>query len=371
MIKKSLILFTASILFFGCSSIKILQIKNNQKIEDQGIIFYLPQTAINITVETVKQNIIAGQFFEEAQNLLPVKPNANASKWIIKNISLTTIAEPDSSRCYLLKQSTKKIIPINLDNKNIIIGFNAQTTLLQQDNTINNPFPYPKTINYNDYFIKKNTISIIDTIYTVVKRDSSFYTKRTLTRKKVVKTKADYANDIYRYLIKVRKRKFRLIAGMDKTVNDPQTLKTQIHHLDSLEEKLKTLIIGNQVDLPYTYLFRFSPDANKLTDTIAFFSTTYGINQISGTPIIIKVIPLETHFTKFEYTAIKNGLPYCIPKQSIAQVFVGDKLISEQQLSIAQTGKIFTLPANILTNRNISILYDPLTGQIKKILNSK
>lgn len=358
-----------SIFFFSCTPLKISRIENGQTIEKQGIIFYLPQTEINVVINTEYHNEINGQFSKEAQNLLPIKQKNSIPRWQIKDIQLQPIAEPDSSQCYLL-QSGKKISQIQLNDKSIILGFNLPDKSNEQIKSIkiNNFSSETKLPDYNNYFIKKNKKDIIDTIYTVIKRDSSSYTKRSFVKKEIEKSKTDCANDIYKYLIKVRKRKFKLLIELDDSISN---LKTRFYHLDSLEKALNTLITREKIITPYTFNFRFLPDSTNLTDTIAFFSNIYGINNSIGKPIIIKIVPLPKFNTQFVSKTEEKGLPYRLPQQGIIRLFLDSKLLTEQQIAIAQTGEILELPNNLFKNKNITISYSPLTGQIKDISNHK
>ena len=364
-----LILFTLSI-FIGCSPLKITQIHRSNTIEKPGIIFYLPETEINVTISLEKQTRIDGQFSREAQNLLPVKQKNSIPQWKIKAIQLQSAGLPDSSECYFLQPT--KTAQICLNNQNILLGFNLQERQQQQPSTeINNFSPEQKQPDYNDYFIKKNTRNIIDTVFTTVKRDSISYTKRSFVKKEIKKNKMDYANDIYRYLIKVRKRKFRIIAAMDDTSGNAESLRIRLQHLDSLEESLKSLIAGKEIKTAYTQVFHFLPNTANISDTLAYFSTIYGINNKIGKPIIIKIIPLQEFSTKFEIKTKGKGLPYRIPQQVTVRLFFGNKLIIEKQMAVAQMGQTFELSSNILRNKNTTISYNPLTGNIDNISGNK
>ncbi len=373
--KKYITLFTLlglSAFFFSCTPLKISRIESGQTIEKPGIVFYLPQTEINIVIDIEKHNYIDGQFSREAQNLLPVKQKNSIPKWQIKNIQLFPVAQPDSSQCYLL-QKGKKNSQIQLSDKSILLGFNFSEKPVGESkfpkiNNFSSPGHLP---DYNDYFIKKNTQDVIDTVYTTIKRDSISYTKRSFVKKEVAKSKTDYAYDIYRYLIKVRKHKFRLIAAMDDSISNPDNLKIRLHHLDSLEQVLKILISGKEISKPYTHNFHFLPDSTNLTDTLAYFSEVFGINKQSGKPIIIQIEPLRKFSTGF-YDKLKGkGLPYKLPQQAVVRLFLGKEMLIEQQIAISQLGKTLELPTNIFRNKNTTVLYSPLTGKIIGISGNK
>ncbi len=368
---KYLILLALSI-FVGCSPLKITPIHKGETIEKPGIVFYLPQTEINIIINLEKQNHIAGQFSREAQNLLPIKQKNSMPQWKITNIQLQPAGQPDSSHCYLL-QPGKKVSSVQLNDQNILLGINTDTKQEQQSTSagINNFSPEQQLPDYNNYFIKKNTRDIIDTIYTTVKRDSISYTKRSFVKKEMAKDKTDYANDIYKYLIKTRKRKFRIIAAMNDSSGNAESIKIRIQHLDSLEKSLKELITGKNIATPYTQDFHFLPSPANLTDTLAYFSNIYGINNHSGKPIIIKIIPMEKFTTGFSAKTKGKGLIYRIPQEVTVRLFFGNELVIEKQMAIAQMGQTLELPANILRNKNTSISYNPLTGKINNISNNK
>jgi|GEM_PF-2592858 len=359
--------FLATVLF-SCTPLKISKIKNGQTIEKQGIIFYLPQTEINAVINIEKSFRIDGQFSKEAQKFLPVKQKNSMPKYRIKDIQLIATAEPDTSQCYFIEGCKA---PISLDNKNILLGFNLPKTPESKTNfpEINN-FSTPTSLpDYNDYFIKKNIKEIIDTVYKVVKRDSITYTKKNFVKKEIAKNKTDYAYDIYRYLIKLRKHKFKLIAGFNDTSITPNSL--ILSQLDSLEQALKTLIAGKEIITPSSYVFHFVPNRTNLSDTIAFFSEIYGINQQTGKPIIIKIAMLPEFYQKFTSNTTGKGLPYRIPLQADVSLFIGNNLMIKKRIMISQMGKTFEYPSNTLKNKHISISYKPLTGNIEKVFKKQ
>jgi len=358
--------FLATVLF-SCTPLKISKIKNGQTIEKQGIIFYLPQTEITAVINIEKSFRIDGQFSKESQNFLPVKQKNSIPQYRIKNIQLTQVAEPDTSQCYFIERCKAQI---NLDNKNILLGFNLPKTLERKTNfpEINN-FSTPANLpDYNDYFIKKNIKEVIDTVYKVVKRDSISYTKKSFVKKEIEKNKTDYAYDIYRYLIKLRKHKFKLIADINDSSITPNSLKIRLYQIDSLEQILKSLIAGKEIVTPSSYVFHFKPNSNNLSDTIAFFSESYGINQQTGKPIIIRISMLPEFYQKFTSKITGKGLPYRIPIQADVSLFIGKNLIKKQRIMISQMGKTLKYPSNIIRNKHISVSYNPLTGNIEKIL---
>lgn len=361
--------FLATILF-SCTPLKITKIKSGQTIENQGIIFYLPKTEINVVINVEKSFRIDGQFSKEAQNLLPVKQKNSIPQFRIKDIQIIQTAEPDTSQCYFIEKCKAQI---NLDNKNILLGFNLPKTPegknnLPETNNFSTPAGLP---DYNDYFIKKNVKEIIDTVYRVVKRDSISYTKKSLVKKEIEKNKTDYAYDIYRYLIKLRKHKFKLIAGIKDSSISPNSLKIKLYQLDSLEQALKTLITGKEMITPSSYIFHFIPNRNNLSDTIAFFSETYGINQQTGKPIIIRISMLPEFYQKLTSKTTGKGLPYRLPAQADVALFIGDNLMIKQQMIISQMGTVLEYPSNILRNKHTSVSYNPLTGHIEKVFKKQ
>ncbi len=359
--------FLATVLF-SCTPLKISKIKSRQTIEQQGMIFYLPQTEINVVVNIEKSVRIDGQFSKEAQNLLPIKQKTSIPKYQIKDIHLIQTAEPDTSQCYFIEKCKAQI---SLDNKNILLGFNLpKTPERKADLPVVNNFSLPQDLpDYNDYFIKKNIKNIIDTVYTVVKRDSISYTKKNLVEKEIEKTKTDYAYDIYRYLIRLRKNKFKLLAGIDSSMNPITPFRIKL--LDSLEQALKSLIAGKEIITSSSSIFHFVPDSNNLSDTIAFFSEIYGINQQTGKPIIIKISMLAEFYQQFKSKITGKELPYRLPAQADVALFIGDNLMIQKQMMISQMGTMLEYPSKIIGNKHTSISYNPLTGNIEMVLKKQ
>lgn len=367
--KKHTFIFiiSAITLLSGCTSLRINKIYHNTNVTKPGVIFYLPKSKIHFNIVLNRSEHFDGQFSSLAKKLLPVRQKKTEPYWEIENIAFNVMAVPDTSECYLI--SNCKYIPnISLTDDNIIVGINT-TKVITSDTieyAINNYHKPIKPANYNDYFVKKFQKKVTDTIYKTIIRDSVTYTRQSYINKSIDKDNYDHALDIYRYLVKLRKHKFKLIAAMDDNISTGNLI-TRFHHLDSIENVLMELISGKTITQQYQYDFTVMPDTGYLTQIIGYFSKTIGLNDSKkGTPLILKINYPEEPTIHYTSNKKSRGLPYRIAKETTAELYLGNLMILKKNIIISQWGPTFELSKGISIKNSI-IRYNAETGNIYSI----
>ncbi len=298
--------------------------------------FYLPKASVKLLIRIEKHTYTESNFdIQKAADYLPVNTGNHSSKsyYQIKDLELITCYERDESRHFILKNAEKAKIFFN--NESVITGINIKGENQQcpsRYKTIKTMEKTPR--NYNNFFIKKNFKTVNDTIYKIVKNDSIVFRKPVVIPKIKEKNEKDKLYDLVHYLIKTRKRKFRLISGLDTINYNPEVFKMKLKNLDSLEASLYTSLTGNESRELVPYIFDI--DLTKKTDTLAYFSPNQGITTDQGTPIVVEIN--RTDYKKSNSNG--KGMPYIIPDKVTLKVSASNLAIYSEKILVPQWGQL-------------------------------
>ncbi len=361
---KYLSILIVLVVLSSCSGLQVIRLqKTTQKpIRNEGIVFSLPQTALHITVTEQRQQIEETPYQQTVATLLPERLSHQDSR-SIASVSVQTDLIPDTSECYLV---THGYLNLSLYPNGVIAGINTDDEIKQLPLQSHFETTTPKIqTDYNHLFIKRNEKIIIDTTYRTIKKDSVVLRKPVYTERTTKKTKADIANDIYRLLIKVRKRRLRLITGIDTVARSAGALKLMLHRLDSLEASLYQLLTGGIKKTYRQFNFKFVPTLHYLTDTLAFWDSQKGINDSVGTPLvaILKLQP-QQHCKVDLHKG--NGFPYRVPQEAELTVSCGNTVFIKNTVRLLQLGEIYYLPIKNLSSKEI--IFSP-SGELIQIKN--
>jgi len=357
------------------------------QIKKNTILYFLPRTVFNITVTVETEYFFPGPFSEYADKYLTIKNVETVEKVSsdIKSISIIPISEPDPNSAYLVFPK-KNNFAISYSPSGVIKSFgsidNAASTC-QVYSSVNLPEFYNGDFSFTDLSVKRNFTDITDTTYKVVQFDSVF--QKIPVYNKVITSKEyeQKAEEAANFIIKIRKRKFKLMTGQFDSETPPADVNAMIKELDELEKEYLALFIGKSITIENDYNSRFIPDINEKDSKLVLFylSDSKGIVNEE----IIDSEPVYCLLTNFGITAeadrfynrqnqkkYKNknkGLYYRMPGLGSIKIALGDVIYSEQRLLIPQFGYTNFLPSAIFKNKNLNIIFDENLGSVKTISN--
>lgn len=373
------------------SSFSVVNIKNDTSFTQNALIYALPRTVIKVNVEISKIESYRGPYCQYAKKYLGIDDDAvifsdNVS-YDISNIDIESYSEPDTNCFFLVKSQNDEMANLlNLSQNGLILSINKDIDVKsEKQNT--NFYDYNDD---NDFFfinqsVKKNIQSINKKSYKTIKTDSSLIRIPLSTKHIVVKSTELKAEEAANFIIKIRKRKFKLMSGMYEKFPDGEAVNCMIKELDKLEKDYLSLFIGKTIKTKKEYTFNYIPDESLTTNQniLFYFSSDKGIlinknyinrtvanKQISGYPIIIDVDNLN--FTnklknKFdEMKSPKNTFFYRIPDYATVRIINGNKVIASKKMLIAQFGKLGSLPSNLIKNKYHIEFYKDY-GSIKSV----
>lgn len=385
----------------GCNSLKInvINVREASGIKSNGIIYSLPRTILRIKTETIKVTTIPGPYYKYAEKFLGITnvPNKTEEKWYLTDINAFSYAEADSNHCYLVSSKGLPIADlIYLSSEGFIYGINMKeapvfTEPVEPIKNIQVKNKYIET-DYLDLSVKNYVEEKIKTSYKRIRRDSN-YVRIPVEKKQVTeKNMEDKAREAADFIFKLRKRRFKMLAGVadafpdgkgltNNKFPDGESIRYMDTELDALEQEYLSLFIGKIFSDTITYNFDFTPDeVNSLTPSVIFrFSPIKGIlnsNDILGDPVYlaIKKGGKNTAIDQFifrqrEFISKKKetGIVYRIPDYANMKILLNENTLYEDKFLIAQYGTVLSLPADIVKDSEYSIQFYPKYGNIKFI----
>src|SRR5271166_1967795 len=96
------------IIVSSCGVPKELEVVQGVKYSDQSIIYALPQTTLELSIETTKTIVKKGVYAEYADKYLRIKhvPQEDSQTWAITDTKIETRTEADPSGYYTLLYKT-------------------------------------------------------------------------------------------------------------------------------------------------------------------------------------------------------------------------------------------------------------------------
>ncbi|MBE9467429.1 MAG: DUF4831 family protein [Bacteroidetes bacterium] len=370
-------------------SFKVVNIKSDTSFSQNALVYALPRTGLKINVEITKTEIYSGPYYEYAKKYLGIDNGVIYSdnvNYDISNIEIDSYSQPDTNCLFLVKsQNCDMANFLNLSQNGLLLSINKNVDI---DNDKQGTNFYLQDDDDDFFFInqsiKRNLQEINKKEYKIVKNDSSSV-KIPFTRKyTVVKSTELKAEEAANFIVKIRKRKFKLISGMYEKFPDGEAVDLMIKEMDKIEKEYLSLFIGKTIETKQKYTLNYTPDESIETnqnilfyfssDNGAFFNKniinrTLANKQISGYPIIIDVENLN--FTNKLVSNLENtesqtnSFFYRIPDYANIRIIKGNNVIASKKMLIAQFGKLGSLPKDLINKSKIEFYKN--YGSIKSL----
>jgi len=343
-------------LFTFCEAQKknnVTNIKSMNSLDNNAAIYALPKTILNITAEAERTTILPGPFYKYADKYLGIQnvPDRKKTEWDISDIEIDFYQEADPE--YFFTVSNKRI-----NNLNHILSRLAEDSLILYPNRLfkMHSFSKPDTsyknkIQYRDLSVKSNFHLSNDTTYKRVFKDSIYVKIPVIKQQLVRKSLEEKAEEAADYIIKIRKRKFKLLSGQYDYMPEGEALAVAVKELDRLENEYLSLFTGKRYVDNYKKTFQYVPDnTRKISKEVLFrFSGVEGFidsKEARGKPVIIEIKDMDKtiYFEKIDIpdTEILTGSHVLarLPDLADIRVLIGDRILNETMVPVFQYGSI-------------------------------
>ena len=321
----------------------------------EGISYFLPRTAVRITVTAQKTVTRPGDFNKYAERYLRLTgvPQAESTEWELLNVTMEPFGKPDKEKAFSIKIKSKTVAPlVGLSRDGLLLGINTEV-----EEEVLPPLPQgekgPEPVN-----------------------PRSFMTQEILAAGSTAKMAELCAQEIY----DLRESRNALIKGeADNTPKDGAQLKLMLDQLDKQASVLESLFSGTkQTDTEVFSLF-YDPQEETDRDVLFRFSEKLGVldfENLAGEPVIISLKALEAIPTTVpnEETAKKrakmeHGVYYNIPVRTKIKVTYGGQEYVNMETPIAQFGIVEILSNTLFDKKTTTqVTFFQTTGGTKDVM---
>jgi len=316
--------------------------------EDEGIVYFLPKTMLEVNVIATRVTYHPGELCQYANQYLRmnnVSPEPE-TYWEIKQIEVRSAGVPDSTKAYLVKLKDKSSMSnVELTEEGLIEAINTSVPeKMPMEYVLEKPQKHenPRRYMTEDILLAGSSAKMAD-----------------LT-----------AKEIYN----IRESKNLILRGQaDAMPKDGASLQLVIDNLDTQEKALTQLFTGTTDREDKVFTAHIVPQ-DGLTDKVALrFSRSLGVlpaEDLAGEPIYINLkstVPLPTVIEDNKKKKKLEGAIYNIPGKGKVTVSYQGKTCFEAELPITQFGTTEVLVNDLFKKVNTRVIFNPETGSILKI----
>ena len=391
---KNKLIFILIIILIATSCKTKFNVINVNDIEDyeDAIIYGLPKTALNISVEVEEIHKQKGPFYKYAKKYLGTNNviKSDVTEYRISKIKIGTFPVSDSSNFYaVIPGEESGLHYITLTSQGFIAGINLDNLQIEQleqkQEEIYLSEKNNEKLNYAEFSVNSIRETKYDTLYKEVYQDSVFVTKPIIKKKMVFKTPEKQAKELADQIFLLRDDRNALLKGESDGGKIPEgsALKIMIEQLNKLENEYMNLFTGRSLSIKKFYNFKYIPEnKNFKEEKILFnFTKSKGIDthiEDAEMPVILELFPDNTFSPIAKFSNIllsedkkkQKGIYYRIPGNAQIKIMLGNKIITQKKITIAQYGTINYLPASIF-KKDVNIEFYHETGALKKISKQK
>lgn len=325
------------------------------KANEYGLIYSLPTTAIDVTVETETVVCTPGEFANYANRHLGLndvirKPSTQVT---VKSVTLTPRGIPDSENRWLAQFKPGTTASILLTDAGLPLGINVETV----DEPVAPQLPVATSMSRSP-------------LETEAARQALTLE---MTRSTSVSKKAELAAQ---RIFELRDQRNELISGnADNMPADGGSLKIALQALDAQEAALTAMFAGVRQTGTQVSTFTVVPGANEVADSVVArispIDGVTGVDDLRGIPLTFSLKVVERgnlpenekgEAKKFP----KGGVAYVIPGTAEVTVSYNGKPVATATVEMAQFGATFGIDPGLFTDKKspMRALFSPVTGAL-------
>lgn len=321
----------------------------------EGVCYYLPQTALRITVTTERTIIKPGEFNKYAGRYLRRQdvPEKESVTWTIKDIKMEPYGVPDKNKAYSIAVKSKTVAPlVGLSSDGILLSINTEA----QETTLPEPpkgIPAKPLPNPRDYM-----------------------TQEILSAGSVAKQAELCAQEIY----DIRESRNALTRGeADNTPKDGAQLKLMLDQLDQQAAILESLFCGTTQTSTEVFTLNYTPAKLSDRDLLFRFSKKLGAvaaDNLAGEPVYISLRSMETipepvanPEVDKKKAKLQQGVYYNVPLRVETKIFTAEKEWAKLETPMGQFGTVEILSNTLFDKKStIQVTFFQNTGGTKNVM---
>ena len=328
------------------------------KASEYGIIYSLPTTVVDITLETETTVKKPGEFYRYAKKYLNSDDaiSAEFKTTRLKSVVINVRAVANDDERYLMqfKPGTSPFLMLN--EENVPLSVNAEEV------SQSTPKPQlPKAV------AAKPTPLESEAAQQVLSGE--------MVQSQSLSKRAEIAAS---QLFALRNNRSELLAGeAEQMPPDGKAMELILDNIQAQESALLAMFLGTTQSYTEVKTFTYTPDAEVENEVLARISAIDGIidaSNLAGVPVYLSMKIEEKGELPVDEKGVvktfpKGGVAYKIPGKVSVKIDCEGKTYCKEVISSAQHGVVFGLDPKLFTDKKdpIYVLFDPLTGAIKEL----
>ena len=349
------------VVFIACNPIQELRrsvnpISEMKTIPKDAFVYALPRTAISVDIKYEKIVGKRGPFYDFRFKYLGLEEGLEEdfTSWSLSNIQVSSFQEIDPKEYYVVSGNvysnflflSKRGLVLTTESGMFGAGINKLDPFVEDE------------VFFKDLSVKRNIQIHTDTASKMVFVDTGFIRVPYVEMKSRFKTIEEKAEEAANFIIKIRKRRFKLMSGQYDVFPERVALEYAVKELIKLENEYLALFIGKTVRYKYNKSFEVIPESGleEQTYPLFYFSHIDGLmsdgipdgNQVS---LNIRSLGTTRLLEQYEYRSDSlspGGLIYRVPEVTQVEIFGEESVWYSKKLLIYQLGKLLRLPENLL-----------------------
>lgn len=349
--KKTLI--AALAMLSGMASAQTEISKYRPGVTPEGVVYYLPKTALRIVVQVEKTTYTPGDFCKYAERFLRLK-DVGSEKTVaykVNTVGMSAIGVADTSKCYAVKFNAKNASSnIELADDGVLLAVNA-TAKKQETPEKFVPARKPKAVNPRQYM-----------------------SEEILAAGSTAKMAELTALEIY----EIRDSKNQLVRGQaDFMPQDGAQMRLMLDQLETQDNALTQMFGGTETRDTTEHVFLYYPDRETRKQVLFRLSNKLGMvaaDDLSGAPFYINVenisaLPEPAPVGKKKKKAeSEDGIYVNVPGKIRVTVTNGNVPVCTADFNAGQYGNTELLSGDLFNKRfTTHLTLDPITGGVAKL----
>lgn len=355
--KKTVLMLACSVAFASAVTAQTTQKFTATKANDYGLVYSLPVTVLDITIEAERVVKKPGEFYKYAKKYLNVdNPVTEPSEsWSVKQVVVNARGVADDDKRYLMELKGGFSPFLIMDENNLPLAINYEEVELPESPVLPEPVkPLPTPL---------ETSAARQVVNEEMLQSQSSAKRAELAAQRIYE---------------LRQSRNDLITGQaDQMPPDGTAMQLVMDQITAQEAALTAMFVGTEQHSTTVRTFTYVPGDEVKNHVIARVSALDGIvdaSDLSGDPVMLTLditsrgkMPLNDKGEEKEFP--KGGVAYCIPGTASLEIDYNGKTFWEGSIDAAQYGITFGLDPKMFTDKKAPayLLLNPVTGAIKEL----
>lgn len=332
----------------------------------QGVVYYLPKTAIRIHLAVEKRTYTPGNFARYAERYLRlsgIQQEEQVSQRII-DCEISTLGIRDTSKCYAVNLKGKaETTVVTLSEQGTLLGVHMQGGT---DRPTPQPLPAREGSNYS-----QGTISIERLSTPLLNREgqgggtgSAYLSAEALAAGSTAKM----AEITARQIAELREARQQLTTGdADEKPQDEGQLQLMLREIDHKTNMLLSLFTGTVQRDTTEHVVTFCPEKEMDRQVVFRLSRRLGLvdaDDLSGVPFYMTLKNLTPEAFPAPVDKKKEGFYVNVPGMARLTLFQEEQQLAQHELPLAQFGFTELRDGDLFKRYQVSMTLNPATGAV-------